>query len=236
VSNLGKYVPGKVWQIGAMGVMAERAGASPAAAIGSSLVINLVNILTGFAVTLVAGSRAVEIPGIAPGTARALVATIAVVGLGGLLVVPSVLPWVGARAGKMLGREIPAPAIPRRAIVIAMVGTAVAWVMYGVAFALFVRGILPRPTGATSAYVAVYTGSYLVGYLALLVPGGLVVRESTLVLLMPRFGLADAGTALVIAAASRLWLTVLEVLPGLFYLARGGPRRPIRTATQDAAS
>jgi len=33
VSNLGKYVPGRVWQIAAMGAMAQRAGVSPAAAI-----------------------------------------------------------------------------------------------------------------------------------------------------------------------------------------------------------
>ena len=34
VSNLGKYVPGKVWQIAAMGAMAQRSGVSATAAVG----------------------------------------------------------------------------------------------------------------------------------------------------------------------------------------------------------
>ena len=50
MSNLGRYVPGKVWQIGAMGVMAERSGVSPVAAVGSSLVIAIVNVIAGIAI------------------------------------------------------------------------------------------------------------------------------------------------------------------------------------------
>ena len=53
VSNLGKYVPGKVWQIAAMGAMAQKAGVSAAAAVGSSLIVNLVSIVAGFAVIAV---------------------------------------------------------------------------------------------------------------------------------------------------------------------------------------
>jgi hypothetical protein len=53
VSNLGKYVPGKVWQIAAMGALAQRSGVSATAAIGSSLLVNLVSILAGFAVIAV---------------------------------------------------------------------------------------------------------------------------------------------------------------------------------------
>src|SRR4029079_11729625 len=53
VSNLGKYVPGKVWQIAAMGALAQRNGVSATAAIGSSLLVNLVSVLAGFAVIAV---------------------------------------------------------------------------------------------------------------------------------------------------------------------------------------
>src|ERR1019366_3671578 len=57
ISNLGRYIPGKVWQIGAMGVLAQEAGVSSVAAVGSALVVNVVNILAGFLVVAVAGSR-----------------------------------------------------------------------------------------------------------------------------------------------------------------------------------
>ena len=51
-------------------------------------------------------------------------------------------------------------------------------------------------------------------------PGGVGVREAVLVLAMPRFGLASAADAAVIAITSRLWLTILEILPGLLLLQR----------------
>ena len=53
-------------------------------------------------------------------------------------------------------------------------------------------------------------------------PGGVGVREAVLVLAMPRFQLASVADAAVIAVASRLWLTVLEIVPGVLLLRRPG--------------
>src|SRR5207245_1830584 len=44
VSNLGKYLPGKVWQIAALSVLAQQEGVSAVAATGSALIVNLANI------------------------------------------------------------------------------------------------------------------------------------------------------------------------------------------------
>ena len=88
------------------------------------------------------------------------------------------------------------------------------------AFSLFAHGVSPRATGNALSYIAVYTGSYLAGYLALFAPGGVGVSEAVLVLAMPRFGLASAADAAIIAITSRLWLTILEILPGLLLFRR----------------
>src|SRR5262249_21171344 len=55
VSNLGKYVPGKVWGIGVMAAMSRQAGVNPVTAAGASVLNVIVNIATGFLVALVAG-------------------------------------------------------------------------------------------------------------------------------------------------------------------------------------
>src|SRR6185437_3460650 len=55
ISNLGRYIPGKVWQIGAMGVMAQRRGVSAIAATGSAILNTLVNIVAGFVVVAASG-------------------------------------------------------------------------------------------------------------------------------------------------------------------------------------
>jgi hypothetical protein len=111
--------------------------------------------------------------------------------------------------------------VPARAIWLAAASTTASWLLYGLAFALFAHGISPRATGNATSYIAVYTGSYLAGYLALFAPGGVGIREAALVIAMPRFGLASAADAAVIAIASRLWLTILEILPGLLLFRSG---------------
>ena len=236
VSNLGKWVPGKVWQIAAMAGMARQRGVSASAAAGSSIVVNLANLASGFALILVTGSRVLER---STGDGRALGVAGVVLALAALVALPYLLPWLARTASRLTGRAIELPRLPARAMWLAVTSTAVAWLLYGLAFALFTRGIVQGGaaslTGVVPAFVAVYTGSYLAGYLALPAPGGLGVREAALVALMPAFGLATPAQALVIGLASRLWLTALEVVPGLLFLA-WGPLRRAHRPSDDAAT
>ena len=241
VSNLGKYVPGRVWQIAAMGAMAQRSGVSATAAIGSSLVVNLVSIIAGFAViAATAGGKIADVVGLdaaGEGTRGAELAVIGIVVLGaaGLALAPFAIPRLVALVARVTGRAITVPRVPPRAIWIATASTVASWLLYGVAFAWFARGVSPRATGNAWSYIAVYTGSYLAGYLALFAPGGVGVREAALVLAMPRFQLASATDAAVIAITSRLWLTVLEILPGLLLLRRrAGVERRDANHTDDS--
>lgn len=237
VSNLGKYIPGKVWQIAAMGAMAQKSGVSAAAAIGSSLLVNLVSIIAGFAViALTAAGRVGAVVSQTEGggsrPTEFAVVGIAIAGGVALLLAPIAVPRLVTLAGRVTGRPIAIPHVPARAIVVAAASTIASWLLYGVAFSLFAHGVSPRATGNAFSYIAVYTGSYLAGYLALFVPGGVGVREAVLVLAMPRFGLTSAADAAIIAITSRLWLTILEVLPGLL-LFRGGAPQPARDQPLD---
>ena len=227
VSNLGKYVPGKVWQIAAMGALAQKRGVSAAAAIGSSLLVNLVSILAGFAVIAVtAAGRVGAVVGAqmtsgGERSAQLMVVGVALAGAIALVLAPVAVPRLAALAGKMTGRPLAIPRVPPKAVWVAAASTVASWVAYGIAFFLFARGITPRATGNALSYIAVYTGSYLAGYLALFAPGGVGVREAAIVIAMPKFGLASAADAAVIAITSRLWLTVLEILPGLLLFRSG---------------
>ncbi len=218
VSNLGRYVPGKVWQIGAMGVMAQRAGVQPVAATGSSVVINVVLLLAGVGVVAVTGARLLGKPALVMGAA-------VVVGIA-VLLTPRLLPFMLRMAERAVGRKFESPPLPRRPIWIAGAASIAAWTLYGVAFYVFSRGVAPGATGPVSSYVAAFTASYLIGYVTLFVPGGLVVRESALAASLVQLGLATSATSVLIAVASRLWLTVIEVLPGAIFFALGARRRP----------
>ncbi|MGH7629129.1 MAG: hypothetical protein ACREOF_07015, partial [Gemmatimonadales bacterium] len=49
VSNLGKYLPGKVWALAGMTLLSQRAGVAPWAAAASAVVLQAVGIATGAA-------------------------------------------------------------------------------------------------------------------------------------------------------------------------------------------
>jgi len=62
------------------------------------------------------------------------------------------------------------------------------------------------------------------------VPGGLGVRELAMVAVLTGLGLTGSVEAWLLALASRLWLTALELVPGLLFLARDGVVRSPSTS------
>ncbi|HTH63137.1 MAG TPA: lysylphosphatidylglycerol synthase domain-containing protein [Gemmatimonadales bacterium] len=221
VSNLGRYVPGKVWQIATMAVMAQKRGVSPVTATGASLVVNLANIASGFVVVLATGAAVFRSFNDAGPHTGVLVAVILGVGL---LLLPFGFRLAAPLVARLTRDRIRLPAIPAQAIWLAAVGTAAAWVVYGIAFEWFSTALVHRVTGGTALYVAAFTGSYLVGYLAVFAPGGIVVREYMLATSLTSLGLLTGPEAWLVAIASRLWLTAIEVAPGLLFLLIPGER------------
>jgi uncharacterized membrane protein YbhN (UPF0104 family) len=215
VSNLGKYIPGKVWALSAMAVMSEARGVSPVVAAAASVLITLINTIVGFAVVAATGMEVLEVP-------RGLVLALGITALG-VMLAPRLLPRIGALLGKLLGRTIEIPALPWGALAASAVATAIAWIGYGFAFRLFVIGLLGSAPGSLALYVAVFAGSYLVGFVALFAPGGVGVREAVMAAGLRRAAFAT-GPAYLIVLASRLWLTVLEIAPALLFLAHGEMR------------
>ncbi|MBA4072661.1 MAG: hypothetical protein C0497_12615 [Gemmatimonas sp.] len=211
VSNLGKYVPGKVWAIAAMGTLAQEQGVSPVAAMGSSVVVQLVNLVTGFAIFFIAGAQAVDVP------FGALVGVAALAGA--LAVAPTLLPKAVLLINRMSGRQLAIPHLPRRAIWWAGAGTALAWVLYGIAFQFFAAGMSSGAVGGTLGdWTAVFIGPYLVGFIAVFAPGGIGVREVAMVEALQRTGLAVGAMSALLVVSSRVWLTMLEIIPGVFFL------------------
>jgi hypothetical protein len=231
ISNLGRYVPGKVWSIGAMGVLARRAGVSPVAAAGSAVLGTLVNLAAGFVVLFLAGRDVLA--ALFPGAAR-FAALLPVLGVAGLVAVPATIPLVARAAARLTGRAYVPVRVPARVLLGVSAANVASWIFYGVAFRWFAGALLPDLAGKWVEYVAVFAGSYLAGYLALVVPGGLGVRELSMAAALVRLGAADAPSAALLAVASRLWLTVLELAPGLAFVARGA-LRPAPPSRSDAS-
>jgi uncharacterized membrane protein YbhN (UPF0104 family) len=205
VSSLGKYIPGKVWAVAGMALMAQRAGIAPWAATGSAVVLQVLAIGTGAAVAGLSGRAAIEAAHQGAGPILGLLVAGAVVGVVLLLWPPFLrrLLQVAAPGAETAG----APATA--GIVLGIVANLVAWVGYGGALWLLARGLLPDVGLEPGLAVAVFTASYLAGFLALFAPGGLGVREGLFILMLQ--GPLGIGAATALALASRLLLTITEL-------------------------
>jgi hypothetical protein len=214
-SNLGKYIPGKIWTVTAMVVMMAKAGVPSAKTGASVVVIAIAQAASGFAVVIMTSLPALrEITG---GVNGVIAAT---VGMALCLLAAPILARQWNRIAVRLGREQLSVEVPLSAVGIALAGTAISWWLYGIAFKLLVMSVLGTAIGPTSDYVAAYTSSYLVGLLALFAPGGLGAREVALSLVLPALGLATQAQAAVITVVSRLWLTVVELVPSVIAAVR----------------
>lgn len=215
LSSLGKYLPGKVWAIAGMAIMAQRAGVAPWAATASAILLQALAIGSGAVVVGLSGTAALETAH--PGVRIALWA-LALSSAAGIVLLTS--PFVSVR---LLKRLLPAgaPPAPRlRAVVYGLVANLLAWAGYGLAFWILTRGLLPEAPLTPLAAIGAFTASYLAGFLAVLVPGGLGVREGVFVLMLQApLGLA---TATALAVASRLLLTVTELGIAVPFLLAGG--------------
>jgi hypothetical protein len=208
-SNLGKYVPGKVWSILAMGALARERGVSALAAGGSAVLMQAIAVATCAAVAVAFGAAAIQSPWSRAAAAIVIVAAI--------LLAPRLVSPAFAAARAITGRDFATPPVPGRAVSIAATSTLLVWLVSGIAFRM-IANAFGVTRGDLASYISVYAASYLAGFVALFAPGGIGVREGALVATMQRAGLASAPEAAVIALASRLWLTALEVVPGLIAL------------------
>jgi hypothetical protein len=211
VSNLARYIPGAFWQVGALALLARQVGASATAATSAAIALTVVNTLCGVILVVVLGAGLLGGWRFSP--LQPLVAIVALV----------LLRWAGPRSIAFIaartGRTVQLPALGPRMLAASIGGSAVSWLLYGLAFQQLVSAILPGVDLQLQSAVAIYTAAYLAGFLSLGPPAGLGVADGALVALLVSTGSATAGEAAVIATVTRLWRTVLEVLPGLGLLA-----------------
>lgn len=204
VSNLARYVPGKVLQIGEMAALGQRAGLSPWAAVGSSITVQVVTVASGALITGLAAPEWTAHPWAvaACGIVAAATATL--------------LAWrrgtnvLGRWMSAIIGRPLELAPVGRGALAISGGVTTLAWLAQGLALYLCAVGLVgPTRLGFWSA-VGIFTGGSLAGQLAVFTPGGLGVREGVLaVWLTPLMG---PRRALIVLIGSRLMLTVTELL------------------------
>lgn len=197
LANLGRYLPGKIWSVTGLVVLAQRAGVRGSAAAASAVAFQALVLGTGAAVV------AAATPSATSGLRLAGALLIALASLG-------IMVWEPAarRVGRLINAATPLTPLPISAVGLAGSLMFAGWLTYGFAFWLFARGLVPASELSPITAVGIFTLSYILGTLALFAPGGIGVRELALIsLLTPAL---DSGGALAVSVGSRVFLTLTE--------------------------
>jgi len=140
VSNLGKYVPGKVWAIAGAAYLAQQVGVTKTAAVASAVVLQALALASG--VILIA----ILAPGLQGVPSGYLIGGVVL----GAAAIAGVAVLCSRRALEAIQRRLPASIswprlepIPPGVMLAALGVNALAWSANGLAFIALARGVLP---------------------------------------------------------------------------------------------
>ena len=186
-SNLGRYIPGKVWQLAGLAAFMRGTGRSGSVALVSALVFQIVVLVSGIAAALLTlGNRIGDAFGgsilLPVGLAVALA----------LILHPEALRRATTALAKLLREDGPAVSSviererPTGRTYSWMLGVALllAWWVYGAGLWFLVAGVSEAPVSDIRTLTGVFAASYVGGYLSIVTPGGLIVREGAMTLLL----------------------------------------------------
>lgn len=226
VSALGRYVPGKLWQLAGLALLARRVELSPARSAAAAVLGQVGFLSTGLLYlglllpewrdALPAGSvaGALDPLTLAGGLlgASALAVWLLVATPAGHSARLAVARRLGDRMGERVGTALAlADRIRPGKALLWGAGYALSWALLGAAFVAFVAAFEPAALEHVRKTAGTVAASYLIGYLFIVAPAGAVVREAAMFALLGQF--LPTAAALVIPVLSRLWFTAAELLP-----------------------
>ncbi len=216
LSALGKYLPGKVWQVVGMIYLCRREGISAQKSATSAILVQVLSIVPGVVLVVI------TINFLHPGVPNSFYFLLLLIPLGLVVAYPPALEGLV----NVFARRFKRDEVRLRARYTHVLGFMLLyffiWLLYGCSFFTFVRAMAFVHFKHVLAFGGVFTGAYLLGLFSVFVPGGLGVREGAMAfLLTPFFPLPVAAA---ISLASRIWLTAAELIcVGISLRVTGGP-------------
>ncbi|TDD90222.1 flippase-like domain-containing protein [Actinomadura rubrisoli] len=230
ISQLGKYVPGKVWALVTQIEMAREHKVPAERSFGSTLLAVATSTACGLAVA------AVTLP-LTSAAARDRywwLFPLAPVMLAALH--PRIVTWCLDTLLKLVRRPTLEHPVSLGVTLVAIAWTVLGWVLFGVHTWLLCMAVGGDGAGLPFLATGAYALAFVAGFLVFIAPGGIGAREAALtVVLTP---VLPAGAPVVVAIASRVLLTAADLLSAgaALLLGRGaGPAAAGQAAAGQAA-
>ena len=207
LSFLGRYLPGKIWQVGGISVLARGRGADAIQIAGYSLAFLVAFQVVGALLLLLAYMLDDRPHGWIACVIAAPVISIVLAALYRSLAAPvvAVLPY---RFQDKLSGAMDQPFV---ALALNLFLLALVWILFGTCGYALAKGFAPDWAGSWTQAAAATLGGLIAGFLVLIAPSGAGVRESTISVWLTSVGIAPIA-AIALALALRLAMTVGELI------------------------
>ena len=205
LSNIIRYLPGNVWQFLGMAEMAAEDGVPRISTFTSIVLHQAISTAAGLslaAVYLAATDQAEWAARFRP--------VLWLVPLGLLLLQPRLLEAVMNRILAAVKRPPIQVTLTWGQVWVLLFRYVIVWLMLGLAFAALVRSLTLVSWPDAPWLIATWVTAYTAGYLSMLTPSGLGVREGVMALLLGQ--LLPVSVAVVISIVARLWMVAGELL------------------------
>jgi len=213
ITNLGRYIPGKIWPVIGMVYLAKKININEEVSITSWIVAQIFTIppslLAGFMCIVISPeimtSDILQFLNFWVYLAIAFIIVFSIL----IIVIPNKILSLFNILLKKIGRQEIHFKISIKTALAVYLGYTICWLCYGAAFWLFISSITGNQSLPVLPTVGSFILAYQLGYLAFFAPGGIGVRELVLTaILTPYLGSITAG----IAIAARLWNMVVEII------------------------
>ncbi len=205
ISNLGRYIPGKFWQVATLIWLAGEEGISRRITGASVIIGHVLSILASLVMFIFLFSNEAEL--LSP---RLIIALIILVVLLLCMVYPKNLERLLNWGLRFFRKEAIEVRLTLKDIVYIFLLYLCGWMLYGIAFYYFVDSLVPVSYNRLLETASIFAVSYVLGFVVIIAPGGLGVREGIMALLLAQ--IVPAYLAVGISVFARIWATAAEGL------------------------
>jgi hypothetical protein len=210
ITNIGRYLPGKLWSVVGLIVYTSEYGINKK----QTTLAVITNEVAGKASGLILGLCYFFFSDSLKGYLPAMVILL----IGCMIVIhPWVLDKIINTGLRLLKKETIEIKFGYWAILKFVLIFIISWLLHSLAFYALVNSMAPIGSVNLLKFATILPLCWVIGYVILLAPGGLGVREAMLVVMLGEF--LPKEVALAIAIIQRIWFTVVEGFNVLLALA-----------------
>ncbi len=216
ITNLGRYIPGKVWPVLGMAYLAKKFDIPEETSVTSWIVALIFTLPSAFLVVIISFFLSPKVYFESLGSIidiSMIIIALLITSVSFLLLfIPNKLFFIFNYFLKMMKRPLIKFHIDVKTAFLVYFGYFFCWVCYGFAFWLLLTSLVPDKSIPIIPTIGTYVLAYQIGYLAFFAPGGIGVREFILsTILLPVIGPVAAG----ISVVARVWNMIIELIAAI---------------------